>query len=96
MRTLAASGNDLLVVLQMNEDVSPLINARKVRAVIGGRVEGMMVPLSALRTENSQQGVYLADDNTFVPVRVAGQDSKNALVMPLEEGTLTRGDRIRK
>lgn len=96
VRTLAASGNDLLVVLQMNEDVSPLINARKVRAVIGGRVEGMMVPLSALRTENSQQGVYLADDNTFVPVRVVGQDSKNALVMPLEEGTLTRGDRIRK
>ena len=44
MRTLAASGNDLLVVLQMNEDVSPLINARKVRAVIGGRVEGMWFP----------------------------------------------------
>ena len=35
-------------------------------------------------------------DNTFVPVRVVGQDAKNALVMPLEEGALTRGDRIRK
>lgn len=96
VRTLSGTGNDLLVVLQMSEDVSPLINARKVRAVIGGRVEGMTVPLSSLHTENSQQGVYRADDNTFVPVRVVGQDAKNALVMPLEEGALTRGDRIRK
>lgn len=96
VRSLTGTGNNLLVVLEMNEDVSPLINARKVTAVIGGRVEGMLVPLNAIKTENSQQGVYLADGNTFVPVRVVGQNAKEALVMPLEEGALVKGTRIKK
>ena len=56
----------------------------------------MMVPLSALKTEGGQQGVYRSSDNAFVPVRVVGQDSKHALIMPLEDGALTNGTRIRK
>lgn len=96
VRALNATGDDLLVILEMSEDGSPLINARKLKAVIGGRVEGMMVPLSALKTESGQQGVYRSDDNAFVPVRVVGQDSKHALIMPLEDGALTSGTRIRK
>ncbi len=96
VKSLQATGNDLMVLLEMNEDGSALINARKLTAVIGGRVEGMMVPLGALKTVSGQQGVYKADGNVFVPVRVVGQDSKHALVMPLEAGTLSGGDKIRK
>ena len=96
VRSLNSTGDDLLVILEMSEDVSPLINARKLKAVIGGRVEGMMVPLSSLKTEGGQQGVYRIPDNTFVPVRVVGQDSKHALIMPLEEGALSSGTSIRK
>ena len=96
VRALNATGDELLVILEMSEDGSPLINARKLKAVIGGRVEGMMVPLSALKTESGQQGVYRSSDNAFVPVRVVGQDSKHALIMPLEDGALTSGTRIRK
>ena len=96
VRQLSGTGDELVVILEMSEDVSPLLNARKLTAVIGGRVEGMMVPLSALKTEGSQQGVYLMESNTFVPVRVVGQDSKHALIMPLEDGALTSGTRIRK
>ncbi|GEM_PF-1313445 len=96
VHTLSGDKNDLLVVLEINEDISPLINARKCKAVIGGRVEGMMVPLSALKTEGGQQGVYRADTNAFVPVRVVGQDTRHALVMPVEEGALTGGTRIIK
>ncbi len=96
VRSLTGTGDDLVVILEMSEDVSPLINARKLTAVIGGRVEGMMVPLSALKTESSQQGVYLADGGAFVPVRVVGQDSKHALIMPLDDGALRSGTKIRK
>lgn len=96
VRSLVGTGDDLVVLMEMSEDVSPLINARKVTAVIGGRVEGMMVPLKSVKTENSQQGVYLAGDNTFVPVRVVGQNSKYALIMPIEEGALTNGTKIKK
>ena len=85
-----------MVLLEMSEDVSPLINARKLTAVIGGRVEGMMVPLSSLKTQGGQQGVYRADTNAFVPVRVVGQDNKHALIMPLENGALAAGVKIRK
>lgn len=96
VRSLNSTGDDLLVILEMSEDVSPLINARKLKAVIGGRVEGMMVPLSSLKTEGGQQGVYRIADNAFVPVRVVGQDSKHALIMPLEDGALSSGTAIRK
>ena len=96
VRALNSTGDDLLVMLEMSEDVSPLINARKLKAVIGGRVEGMMVPLSSLKTQAGQQGVYRADTNVFVPVRVVGQDSKHALIMPLEDGALSSGVKIRK
>ena len=60
VRALNATGDDLLVILEMSEDGSPLINARKLKAVIGGRVEGMMVPLSALKTEGGQQRIGTA------------------------------------
>ena len=96
VRALNSTGDDLLVMLEMSEDVSPLINARKLKAVIGGRVEGMMVPLSSLKTQGGQQGVYRSDTGMFVPVRVVGQDSKHALIMPLEDGALSSGVKIRK
>ena len=90
------TGDDLVVVLRMTEDVSPLVGVRKMNAVIGGRVEGMMVPLSSLRSDGSEQGVYLSDTQVFVPVRVVGQDAKYALIMPIEEGALTAGMRVKK
>ena len=73
-----------------------LINARKLTAVIGGRVEGMRVPLSAVSVSGEQQGVYLYETGEFVPVRVIGHDSKYALVMPVEDGALQKDMRIRK
>ena len=55
-----------------------------------------MVPLSSLKTQGGQQGVYRSDTGMFVPVRVVGQDSKHALIMPLEDGALSSGVKIRK
>jgi len=96
VHALTSEGDDLMVLLEMSEDVSPLINARKLTAVIGGRVEGMMVPLGSLKTQDGQQGVYRADTGAFVPVRVVGQDKKHALIMPLDSGALTAGVKVRK
>ena len=96
VHALTSEGDDLMVLLEMSEDVSPLINARKLTAVIGGRVEGMMVPLGSLKTQDGQQGVYRADTGAFVPVRVVGQDSKHALIMPLDSGALSAGVKVRK
>lgn len=94
VHTLNGDKDSLLVIVEIKEDVSSLINARKLKAVIGGRVEGMMVPLKTLVTEGGQQGVYRADTKQFVPVRVVGQDNRHALVMPVQEGTLTGGMKI--
>ena len=96
VNAMSGSQTELMVVLEMNEDIGPLINARKLTAVIGGRVEGMRVPLSAVSVSGEQQGVYLYETGEFVPVRVIGHDSKYALVMPVEDGALQKDMRIRK
>lgn len=80
-----------LVVLEIREDIGPLLNTRHVTAVIGGRIEGMVVPLSALKENNGRRGVYLSDGQTFVPVNVVGKDFRDALVMPENEGDLVPG-----
>ncbi len=94
--SISGSQSELMVILEMNEDIGPLINARKLTAVIGGRVEGIRVPLKSVKQNGDKQGVYLYDSGEFVPVRVIGHDSRYALVMPEEEGRLQKDTRIRK
>lgn len=96
VQSISGSQTELMVVLEMNEDIGPLINARKLTAVIGGRVEGIRVPLSSIATNGGQQGVYLYETGAFIPVRVIGHDSRYALVMPQEEGSLQKDMRIKK
>ncbi len=93
---ISGSQTELMVVLEMNEDIGPLINARKLSAVIGGRVEGMRVPLKSIVTSGGQQGVHLYETGAFVPVRVIGHDNKYALVLPEEDGALQKDMRIKK
>lgn len=94
--TMSGSSDELMVVLEMNQDISSLLNARKLTAVIGGRVEGMRVPLSSIQNNAEVQGVYIYGSNEFVPVRVIGHDARYALVMPEEAGKITKGTRIVK
>lgn len=85
----------LLVVLNVAEDMGPLINARKVKAILGGRVEGIMLPQKAIFETASGAGVYLADAS-FVPVELKSMDDYGyALVAPVQEGALTPGMQIR-
>lgn len=64
---MSGSQTELMVVLEMNEDIGPLINARKLTAVIGGRVEGMRVPLSAVSVSGEQQGCICTRPGSLCP-----------------------------
>lgn len=96
VQKITGSPDNLMVILHMTEDIGSLINARKLTAVIGGRVEGMRVPLSAVTQNGEQQGVYLYDTNEFVPVRVIGHDTASALVTSIEEGKIVKDTKIKK
>lgn len=65
---MSGSQTELMVVLEMNEDIGPLINARKLTAVIGGPGwKACAWPLSAVSVSGEQQGVYLYETGEFVP-----------------------------
>lgn len=83
-------GDHSLVVLEVTEDIGPLMNARSATVKIGGRIEGYVVPLSAIKEVGGRRGVYLLDGVTFVEISVLGRDDENALVMPLNEGELSK------
>lgn len=96
VHSMQGSGGERMVILEMNEDISALINQRKLTAVIGGRVEGMRVPNSSVVSSGDTQGVYIYETNEFVPVRVIGHDSTHTLVMPIEDGKLQKNMRVKK
>lgn len=93
--SIVDDGDRDLVVLEVNEDMGSLLNARHVTVVIGGKVEGMVVPLGALVDSNGQNGVYLADGRTFVAVNVLGKDGYDALVESITPGELEAGMRVK-
>ena len=94
VQSVKGDGDMALVVLRINEDMGSLINARKVSAILGGRVEGIMLPRSAIMENGARKGVYLEDGQTFVDVELKGMDDHGyALVAPREE--LKPGVKIR-
>ncbi|MDR2514314.1 MAG: hypothetical protein LBD02_03790 [Christensenellaceae bacterium] len=96
VKSMVGDVGDLYVVLEINQSIASLLNTRRATALVGGRVEGMRVPLGSLKTSGGITGVFLYESNEFVPVRVIGHDSRFALVMPLEIGKLDKDMKIKK
>ncbi|MDR3085152.1 MAG: hypothetical protein LBU47_02445 [Christensenellaceae bacterium] len=96
VRSMVGDVGDLYVVLEIDQSIASMLNTRRETALIGGRVEGMRVPLGSLKTSSGITGVFLYESNEFVPVRVIGHDSRYALVMPLEIGKLDKSMKVKK
>ena len=90
------SGDETMVQLSITDPIGPLINQRSGQAVLGTSLEGLLVPLGALVDQGGQSGVMVSDvtGGSFVPVNVLSRGSKNALVSPLVEGTLSSGQHV--
>lgn len=84
----------VLVVFELTQDIGSLLDKRYTTVKMGVATEGLMIPLSALKTVEGQQGVYLKETGAFVPVTVLVGDGKHALVRPVQEGALQKGSVI--
>lgn len=98
VQSFSRIGADLLLRLQVNMSVEPVLNIRTCGASIGDFVSGYHVPMSALYTVNDSLGVVVMDGGvqTFVPVTVISYpDSNTAFVRPTLDGSpLTAGKTI--
>lgn len=94
---LQKSGEGVLAQLQIDSDLGPMLNRRSGKVDIGVNLTGFTVPVKAIITENGQTGVIVSDaaGGTFVPVQVLLTDADNALVDPLTQGNLIKGQRVR-
>ncbi|MDR3051404.1 MAG: hypothetical protein LBU67_06750, partial [Oscillospiraceae bacterium] len=91
------SGGEMLVRMQVNTDVRPVLNLRTCRVVVGEFVDGLSVPLNALRYQGDMIGVVVSSDlsgEIFVPVIVISQDEYTAFVRPVSAGSLSSGQKI--
>ena len=94
--SMQKSAGQVMAVLEVVGDPTPLINVRSGRADIGIYLTGLSVPVNALANQGGQTGVWLADaaGSTFIPVEVLSQDRSNALIQPITPGTLSVGQRV--
>lgn len=96
--SFSRSGGELLVRMEIASEVTPILNVRSCRVVVGEFVDGVNVPVSALYTQSNMMGVVVTElgTETFVPVTVISRDEKTAFVRSIYAGSpLQAGKTVR-
>lgn len=87
-------GNEVLVRLRVDSDVTPFLNVRTSTGTVGeSRGSGLKVPESAIYRQNGQDGVVA--EGYFIPVNVISRDPNVAIVESVSPGALREGQRVR-
>lgn len=95
VRSATRASGEILVRLEVNSNVLPVLNIRTCGITVGEALQGLVVPVSALREQGEYLGVVLAGgQSVFVPVTVLTNDGKNAYVQPVYPGTLMDGQTV--
>jgi len=92
-----ASG-ELLLRLAVMGDVTPVLYMRTCEAELGDYADGLMVPASAIYTQNDQQGVVrINQDGTqvFIPVDVVANQGGKVFISAIQTGILGKGQTVR-
>ena len=97
VQSFTLTGGELLVRMEVKSDVRPVLNIRTCRVVVGEFVDGLLVPLEAIITQDGQRGVVITDlsGEMFIPVIIRSYDQKNAFVQPLYMGSLLSGQTVK-
>lgn len=98
VESFTRSGGELLVRMQIDTNVEPVLNIRTCRVVVGEFVDGVNVPVSALYSQSNMIGVVVSElgTDTFVPVTVISRDEKTAFVRSIYAGSpLQAGKTVR-
>lgn len=91
------SGGSVLTLLEVSDQIGPLLNQRSGKGTISTEMTGMKVPRSAIFTENGQTGVYVYDGagGTFIPVIVLSSTGDGVLISTEYESALYVGSYVK-
>lgn len=90
------SGSTVMTLLQIDDQMGPLLNQRSGNATVSTEMSGLKVPRNAICRENGQTGVYVYDGagGTFIPVIVLSSDSDGVLISTEYESALYVGSYV--
>lgn len=96
VRSSVLAGSDLLVRMDVEGSVYPVLNIRANRAVIGETLTGLKVPIGALFVQGEMVGVVTNDGGTetFVPVQIYNRTDQYAVVIPIYQNSLQVGQYV--
>ena len=90
VESFARIGGELLLRMEVESDVSPVLNIRSCDATVGDFVSGLRVPFNALYAYDNMIGVVVLEGGiqTFVEVSVISYpDEHTALIRPTRAGS---------
>ena len=90
------AGGDLLVKLQVNSSVKPVLYMRTCRATLGDSITTMMVPARAIYRQDDMDGVVVVDGSNqlFVPVQIVYTQGSDVYVSSIHQGLLFDGQTV--
>ncbi|MDP2891753.1 MAG: HlyD family efflux transporter periplasmic adaptor subunit [Bacillota bacterium] len=77
-----------ITILEINDAIGSMLDVRRVKAHLRTDFSGIMIPFSAVKTQDGKEGVYLIDGNSkrFVIVDVLAKDGENCIIRPRYAG----------
>ena len=92
-----ASG-ELLLRLAVMGDVTPVLYMRTCQAELGEYADGLLVPASAIYTQNEQKGVVRINQDgsqVFIPVDILSTQGNKVFISAIQTGILGKGQTVR-
>jgi len=91
------TGGELLVRLRVDASVQPVLYMRTCSAELGDSVSTLMVPQSAIYTQDNMPGVVVVDGQyqTFIPVYILDKRDGYVFISAIQQGVLFEGQTVR-
>ena len=91
------TGGELLVRLDVNSEVQPVMYVRACMGVLGDSVSSLAVPERALYTQDNMPGVVVVDGEYqfFIPVNVLDRRDGLVFISAIQQGVLYEGQTVR-
>lgn len=87
---------DMYYVMEMKEEIGPLLNVRKGKITIDNTFEGLKVPVKGIKKRDGEEGIIRFEQGkrVFVPVEVMIKDKEYAIVKPKDTESLKVNQQI--
>ena len=97
VRSFTRTGGSLLVRLEVEGSVQPVLYIRSCTGVLGESASSLAVPQKALYSQDNMPGVVLVEDGYewFVPVRILQQQDGMVYIAAIQQGVLYEGQTVR-